>query len=60
LTGRDLYRALVTDDAVASLAQIKTLTYLNLQFTKIAPAGVERLRQELPRCRIAYTGKKAR
>ena len=49
----------VTDDAIASLAQIKTLTYLNLLYTKITPAGVERLRQELPGCQISYLKKKA-
>lgn len=59
LTGLDLYQSLVTDEAVASLVQIKTLTYLNLLSTKITPAGIKRLRQELPRCRVSYLTKKS-
>ncbi len=47
-----LFRLPLTDNAVDILAQCRSLTFLSIVGTKITRRGTERLRGELPECRI--------
>jgi len=42
----------VTDTGLKNLAPLKNLTTLGLSDTKVTDAGVEKLQQALPKCKI--------
>ena len=48
----DLYGTALTNDAVDSLLKLKYLRSLNIHSTKISKQNVERIRRELPFCRM--------
>jgi hypothetical protein len=43
----------VSDAGVASLTKMRSLEYLSLAGTRITPAGIQRLKQNLPQCNIS-------
>jgi hypothetical protein len=44
----------VSDEAIATLAGIKSLTTLSLNGTKATKGGVEKLRAALPKCIVDW------
>ena len=47
----------ITDAGVKALAVLKQLDGLDLCFTNATSAGVEKLRETLPKCEISYMPK---
>jgi hypothetical protein len=47
-----LHGCRITDDGLRVLATMEALRDVNLHETPVTAAGVERLRQQLPRCRV--------
>jgi len=48
----ELSNSLIDDACIDTLSQLKWLEYLIVQGTKITPAGVKRLQQQLPKCKV--------
>ncbi len=42
----------ISDDGLMQLAALETLTYVNVEFTSVTPAGVSRFKQKRPDCDI--------
>jgi hypothetical protein len=56
LRSLDASNTKVTDAGLASLGKLKNLRVLKLTSTRVTAAGVEKLRKELPSCRIEGPG----
>ncbi len=48
----ELSNSLIDDDCIDTLSQLKWLDCLVVQGTRITPAGVKRLQQKLPKCKV--------